>query len=262
MIIDGHSHVTLPIVKHIKDMDKAGVNKTVLFSTSFHPELANNTEEVKMAMTYLNDLLAGKKGSMIEVRKKSILELMEAINQYPTRYVGFGSVPAGLDFDTTVQYIEDNIKKNRLIGIGEFTLGSGQIHLMENVFKATREFGNLPIWIHAFNPLILQDIEEISVFAKQYPNTPVILGHLGGSNWLETMEIVKELPNLYLDTSGYFSTFVLGVVINELPEKCIWGVDRPFADLQLAKDAILKVAKNQSVVNAVLGDNIAALLHI
>ena len=85
MIIDGHSHVTLPVEAHIKAMDKSGVDKTVLFATSFHPELAEDAQGVKESMYYLNDLLAGKKGSMVEVRKKSNAELMSAVKQYPSR---------------------------------------------------------------------------------------------------------------------------------------------------------------------------------
>ncbi|MBV4415442.1 amidohydrolase family protein [Clostridium tyrobutyricum] len=262
MIIDGHSHLTLPVEEHIKDMDNSGVDKTVLFSTSFHPEMAANAQEVKASMQYLQDLLAGKKGNMTEVRKKSIEELVKAIKQYPSRYIGFGAVPPNLDFDATKQYIDENIIKNHLVGMGEFTLGSGQVYLLKNIFKASSEFGNLPIWVHAFLPLTFQDIKEISNFARRYPANPVILGHLGGVNWLETMDIVKEIPNLFLDTSAYYSTFVLRTLINELPDKCIFGVDRPFGDLALSIEAILKVAESQSIARAVLGENIAQLLEI
>lgn len=254
--------MTLPVEAHIKAMDKSGVDKTVLFATSFHPELAENAQGVKESMYYLNDLLAGKKGAMIEVRKKSNAELMLAIEQQPSRYIGFGAVLAGLDLETTKTFIQEYIKKNNLAGMGAFTFGTGQVHLMENVFKSTPEFNNLPIWIHAFFPLNLQDIRAIAELAKQYPHAPVILGHLGGCNWLDTMALAKEIPNLYLDTSAYYSTFVLGTVINELPQKCIFGVDRPFGDIQLSLDAIRSVAKTSDVANAVIGDNMAKLLKL
>lgn len=262
MIIDGHSHVTFPVEDHIRAMDQAGIDRTVLFSTTFHPEMAKNKQEVIAAMQYLDDLLAGKKGSMVEVRKRSIAELLEAVRRYPDRYIGFGSLPAGLDLESTKNYIEENIQGNRLAGVGEFTLGSGQAQLMKNVFTACAEFGGLPIWIHAFFPLTLQDIRELSEMAKKHPGTPVILGHLGGSNWMETMELAAEIPNLYLDTSAYYSTFILGTVINELPEKCIFGVDRPFGDLELSKQAILKLAGSSAVADAVLGENIGRILKI
>ena len=262
MIIDGHSHVTLPIEEHIQLMDNAGIDKTILFSTTFHPELANNAQEVKEKMKYLNDLLSGKKGSMLEERKASITELLNAIKQYPDRYIGFGAVPIGLSLYDTEQYIEENIFNNNLAGIGEFTLGIGQSHLLENIFQAVNKFDKMPIWIHAFNPYTLRDIKETVSIAKKFPEIKVILGHLGGSNWIETMDIVAETPNLYLDTSAFFSTFVLSIVINEIPEKCIFGVDHPFGDIELSKQAILKYSKSRDISKAVLGENIAKILDV
>lgn len=262
MIIDGHSHVTFPIQEHIRAMDAAGIDKTVLFSTTFHPEASTNFAEVKASMEFLNDLLAGKKGSMVEARQKAVSELVGAIAQYPDRYIGFGAVPVGLDLDGTLKYVNDVISQNHLAGMGEFTLGSGQAHLLKNIFSASQEFNHLPIWVHAFSPLTFQDIKDIAKFAKGFPETPVILGHLGGTNWIETLELVKEISNLYLDISAYYSTFVLGAVINEIPEKCLFGVDRPFGDLQLSKDTILRYAKSSTISNAVLGGNIAKLLKI
>ncbi len=123
-------------------------------------------------------------------------------------------------------------------------------------------FGKLPIWIHAFNPLILQDIKEIAELSKAFPDIPVILGHMGGSNWLTAIELAKEIPNLYLDTSAYFSTLVLKIAVNELPLKCIFGVDMPYGDLELSKEAIKKVCSESYIANAVLGDNIANLLKL
>jgi predicted TIM-barrel fold metal-dependent hydrolase len=199
-------------------MDAAGIDKTVLFSTTFHPEMAKDFAEVKTSMEFLNDLLAGKKGSMVEARKKAVSELVEAIAQYPDRHIGFGAVPVGLNLCDTAQYINDVIYQNSLSGIGEFTLASGQIHLLRNIFSASQEFKHLPIWIHAFFPLTIQDIRDIAEVAKSYPQILVILGHLGGSNWLETIGLAKEISNLYLDTSAYYSTFVLATVINEVPK--------------------------------------------
>ena len=262
MIVDGHSHITFPLEEHIQAMNQAGVDKTVLFSTTFHPEEAQNASEVKAAMQYLGDLLAGKKGSMVEARKNSIKEIVNAVKKFPERYIGFGAVPPGLNLEETNQYIEENIMANQLAGIGEFTLGSGQAHLLENIFTASHEWGDLPVWIHAFYPFTLQDIKDTVAYAREYPDIPVILGHLGGGNWIETMDLASQNRNIYVDTSACYSTLVLKTVINEIPEKCIFGVDRPFGDLELSKQAILKYAGSQEVARAVLGENIAQILKI
>lgn len=262
MIIDGHSHLTFPVEKHIEAMDKAFVAKTILFSTSFHPELAKNAEEVKSSMQYLADLLAGKKGNMTQIREKSNEELKHAIEKYPNRYIGFGAVPPELNLKDTMEYVYNNISRNHFCGMGEFTLRTGMTSLLENIFKVSRELSNLPIWIHGFFPMTLNDIKKIYEFAALYPLTPVILGHLGGVNWLESMDMAKQSPNLFLDTSAYYSTFVLKTVINGIPEKCIFGVDRPFGDIELSIEAVRKVSNSKSISDAVLGENMASLLKL
>ena len=263
MIIDGHSHVFLPVEQHIEIMDKAEVDKTILFTTRIHPERADNLESLKKEMKSLNDIVSGRKNLLLDPSyKASIGELKQVIKKYPSRFIGFGSVPVGLNQNDTNLYIEENIVKNKFAGMGEFTLQSGGMKILTTIFEASRIFGKLPIWIHAFNPLILEDIKEIAELSKKFPEIPVILGHLGGSNWMTAIELAKAIPNLYLDTSAYFSTLVLKIAINELPLKCIFGVDMPYGDLQLSKEAIKKVANEPYVANAVLGDNIARLLNL
>jgi len=263
MIIDGHSHVILPSQKHVELMNEAGVDKTVLFSTLVHPEIATDLSGFQKEMQRLNEIIGGQANTAIAARLASLKEQKETIDLYPTRFIGFGAVPLTLNTENEVnEYIEKEVIGNGFVGLGEFTLPSGSIKLLKPIFKASTNFGNLPLWIHAFNPLILQDIKEIAQFAKEFPSVPVIIGHLGGSNWLETIELVKEIPNLYLDISAYFSTLVLKMAINELPFKCIFGVDMPYGDLQLALDAVRKLANNYKVADAVLGDNILALLRL
>jgi len=50
MIIDSHSHVFLPVEKHLEIMGNDGIDKTVLFPTIIHPE--------KTSMIILISLLA------------------------------------------------------------------------------------------------------------------------------------------------------------------------------------------------------------
>ena len=262
MIIDGHSHVILPAEQHIETMDKAEVSKTVLFSTMIHPEKADNFEDLKNEMKTLNDIISGEKNYMLDAKFKSMDELKKVIQKYPSRYIGFGNVPLGLNKNDTNLYIEKNIVKNKFVGLGEFTLPSGQIKTLTTIFESSMIFGKLPIWIHSFNPLVLQDIKEIGKLGRSFPDIPIILGHMGGINWLTSVELAKEIPNLYLDTSAYFSTLVLKIAINEVPLKCIFGVDMPYGDLQLSKETIEKVSNESYITNAVLGDNMAKLLRL
>jgi len=261
MIIDGHSHVVLPIAKHISLMDEAGIDKTVLFSTLVHPEKASDMEHLKSEMSVLNEIIAGKRNAL-EARIQSMTELGDAVRQYPDRFVGFGGVHVGMSYDDTASYIEKNVKSAGYAGLGEFTLGSGQVNLLDVIFQASSSFGNLPIWIHAFNPLTSKDIQDIAALAAKHPSVPVIIGHMGGSNWLETIEMVKQAPNLFMDLSACFSALVLKMAISELPYKCIFGVDLPYGDLLLARQSVERVCADGHVRSRVFSENIRGILDL
>lgn len=262
MIIDGHSHVSFPVHKHIELMDRAGVDKTILFTTMVHPETAINFGDLQTEMQRLDKIIRGDVSAAVKARRNAIKELKSAVTAYPDRYIGFGPVPVGLTDQETNTYIEEQVVSNGFVGLGEFTLPSGAISKLRPILQASRNYGNLPLWIHAFNPLVLKDINEIAQLAVEFSDVPIIVGHLGGSNWRETITFVKEIANLYIDISAYFSTLVLKIAINELPHKCIFGVDLPYGDLELSINAVKRLSDSEVVLNLILGENMASLLKL
>lgn len=261
MIIDSHAHVMLPVEKHIALMDNAGVFKTILFSTSIHPEVAKNLEGYEKELNKLYDIISGK-GNVIETKIKSIKEQCEVIKKYPSRFYGFGNVPVAMSYEKTALWIEEYVVKNNFIGIGEVTISSGKVRDLNSMFKAARDFSNLPIWIHAFWPLDLNDIKEIFKLAKQYQSVPVIVGHLGGVNWLEVIKMIKETKNVYMDLSAAYATASLSMAIKEIPDKCLFSTDLPFGDLAVGRFSIEHICKDKSVRDKVMGENISKLLKI
>lgn len=262
LVIDNHSHVTFPIDNHIQLMDEAGIDKTILFRTLVHPELQNSVHEIKNEMGKLNSILSGNPTLAKERTEDAARELYDAVQKYPDRFIGFGAVPLQLKPQEMIDFIEKEIIAKGFVGIGEFTMGSGEISKLETIFFASSKTGNLPLWIHAFNPLTLKDIQKIEVLSKKYSTVPVIIGHMGGSNWLETIDIVKRNPNMYLDTSACFSTLALKIVITELPDKAVFGVDYPYGDMLLARKTIERVCENNQVLAKILGGNIVKLLDM
>lgn len=262
LIIDSHSHVTFPIDNHIKLMDEAGIDKTILFRTLVHPEKQNSLEGIKHEMEELNLILSGDPSLAKKRAEEAAQELYDAIVRYPNRFIGFGSVPLDLQAEEMVNYIDTKIIAKGFVGIGEFTMSNGQIFKLETVFIASSRTKCLPIWIHAFNPLTLKDIQDIEVLASRYPTVPVIIGHMGGSNWLETIDIIKRNSNIYLDISACFSTLALKIVIEELPEKVLFGVDYPYGDMLQTRKTIERVCNDETVLRKVFGENIQKLLKL
>ena len=50
MMIDSHEHIMLPTEKQLQMMDKAGVDKTILFCSTPHPENAASLTEIETEM--------------------------------------------------------------------------------------------------------------------------------------------------------------------------------------------------------------------
>lgn len=264
MIIDSHAHVMLPIEKQLLLMEDAGINKTILFSTTPHPERANNLESFEKEMAVLNNILAGN--CTIEERVNSIkettIELCEKIKKYPDKFLGFGAVPLSLSYEETCQWIDKNIVSNRLLGVGELTIGTGQAKLLNNIFRALTDFKGLPIWIHTFHPLNLSDIKYIVELSKEFVKIPVIFGHMGGINWLDTIKIAKEHRNIYLDLSATFTAIAPKLAMSELPERTLFSSDAPYGDPLLARKMVELLSPSDEITDMVLGENITKLLNI
>lgn len=256
MIIDGHSHVTLPHAHSIEQMSASNIDYTILFSTSVHPELGVSYADVKQEMAKLHRILSG---NVEKIRHEANLELQNRIREYPTHYIGFGNVSPGLDLKTTQHHLEQYVIQPGMRGVGEIT---GHLHHVENLFKASSDYHRLPIWIHGFNPFDLNDFKVLNDYLKRFPKTPVILGHAGGSYWMDAVECAKLNPNLYLDTSAFFSTFVLKTIAYELPERCLFGVDAPYGNLELALYTHERLMEDKRIRERILGENMAELLEI
>jgi uncharacterized protein len=261
MVIDSHCHVMLPVNKHIEIMDEAGVDKTILFYTSIHPELATNVTEFEQEIGKLFKIISGEVNGA-DARKKGISQQVEAIRLYPDRFLGFGSVPNGLSYEEACHWIEKEVVARGFLGLGEFTLPSGHIPQLEPIFQSSSEYGCLPLWVHTFEPLKSEDILELAELAKKYPQIPVIFGHLGGIHWLDTIKLAKDISNAYLDVSAFFTTTALSLAMEELPTRTLFSSDCPYGDPFIVRTAIDRHAKSSEVRDRVLGGNIIEMLHI
>ncbi len=98
MIIDSHEHVILPTEKQLENMDKAGVDKTILFTTTPHPEKAQSLAEFEQEFQVLNTVLSGHftKEERCRSVKRTIAELCQVLKSHPDRFYGFGMVPFSL----------------------------------------------------------------------------------------------------------------------------------------------------------------------
>ena len=263
MIIDSHEHLMLPTEMQIKKLEKAGVDKAILFCTAPHPEKATTLEELKKEMGALYKILAGSNSKEDDLKRmrKNIQDLIEVIKKYPDKFYGFGSVPLELSLEETSNWINTYIVSNGLKGVGEFTPGSDeQIKQLEIIFQALEKFPELPIWIHTFNPVSLNGIKILMEITKKYPKISVIFGHMGGYHWLDVIEFAKTVSNVYLDLSAAFSTLAVRMAVTELPNNCLFSSDAPYGEPLLSKQLVEYVSPSAEIKDKILGKNILKLI--
>lgn len=263
MVIDSHEHIMFPTKVQLDKMDAAGVDKAILFCSAPHPEKAGNLNELETEMNALYKILAGanKKEDNIKRLEKNISEITMAVNEYPNRFWGFGSVPLELSLEETQNWIDSQITAHSLCGIGEFTPGNEQqILQLDVVFQAIRNTRLYPVWVHTFNPVSLNGIKLLMQLCEKYPEVPVIFGHLGGSNWIDVIKFAKEHDNIYLDLSAAFASIATKMALVELPEKCLYSSDAPYGEPYLYKQLVEFVSPSQSIAKMALSENILRLL--
>ncbi|BCZ46360.1 amidohydrolase [Clostridium gelidum] len=264
MIVDSHAHVIFPVEKQILMMEEASIDKTILFSTTPHPEKAYDMESFEKEMEILDNILASN--TTVEERVKNIKrttqELKEVIERNPSKFIGFGQVPLNLTYDETAEWIVKNVIENNFYGLGEFAPASGKVKDLEVIFQASSELSKLPIWVHTFHPLNGDDIKELIELAKKYSEVPLIFGHMGGTNWLQTIKMAKENKNIYLDLSATFTILAPTIAIKELPDRTLFSSDAPYGDPLLLRETVEKISPNKKVTDNVLGGNISRLLKL
>ncbi|WP_326823733.1 amidohydrolase family protein [Streptosporangium sp. NBC_01756] len=261
MIIDAHSHVHDPVGSHLRLLDDAGVDRTVLFATRPHPERATDLNSLRHEMSALDRAVGGHDNSLDGYRA-AWREQDDALAAHPERFIGFGSVPLGLPEEQIAAMIDQEVVGRRLVGIGELTPSPGQASRLDPVLKAAHDHGGLPVVVHGFAPTTAEDLHTLSILAGRYPSVPLIVSQLGGLNWMTAVELARDTPNMYVELSTAHLVFAVKLAIRELPERTLFGSDTPYGYPLLARATVERVTSPGEVRDLVLGGTMGRLLGI
>ncbi|MEU6190671.1 amidohydrolase family protein [Nocardia sp. NPDC047038] len=261
MIIDAHSHVHDPVRTHIELMDEAGVDRAVLFATRPHPERATDLVSLRNEMSALTAALDGR-GKDAHSYRLAWQELDAALAAYPDRFIGFGTVRLDLPASEIAEYVYREVVGRGLRGIGELTPQPDNAARIEPVLRAAADHGGLPVVVHGFAPTTAQDLRTLADLARRHSTVPLIISQMGGLNWLSAIELVREIPNMYLELSTANVIFAVRLAIDELPDRTLFGSDAPYGDPFLARATVERVTASGEVRERVLGGTIARLLQL
>lgn len=245
MIIDIHSHFGRSWIGYyenkvsIEDMlriyDDCGIEKVCLnsWSLGYDPPAGNN-------------------------------EIHEIVKKYPDRFIGFCVISPTWNVNAA-----DEVDR----GINELNMKGIKMHPTLNNYEADspivfpvmeriQKYG-VPLLIHTWNDN-LSHPSRIGKLAKLFPNIPFIMGHMGYEAYTEAAFIAKELPNVYLDTTGFFNaerTLPTVVRIAGM-EKILFGTDSPALNAHVEVARIKFADISEDAKKAIFYKNAKKLLNL
>jgi predicted TIM-barrel fold metal-dependent hydrolase len=236
------------------------VDRAVLFMTRPHPERATDLASLRREMAILHDRLQGQDD--LDAYQAAWTELDAALAAWPDRFIGFGSVPLELPGEQIAAVVEREVVGRGLRGIGELTPPPGHAARVEPVLRASTDHGGLPVLVHGFAPTTADDLRTLAELARRYPRVPLIVSQLGGLNWMDAVELVRDTPSMFLELSTAAVIFAVRLAINEIPERTLFGSDAPYGDPLLARAAVERVTASGQIRDRVLGGTAAALFGL
>jgi len=239
MIIDCHCHagkgdgLTGPwdtdasLDRYLQRADRAGIDRTVLFS-AFHSDYAFANREVA-----------------------------KIVAASPERFWGFAFIHAVRDAGRVREMIRTAVEQYGFVGVKVHRYDA---RLSAEICRAARAF-RLPV---LYDPTGEVSIAEL--LATEYPDVNFIFPHLGSfsDDWAAQRALIDPLSrhrNIYMDTSAIRRFDLLEEALRRAgPEKILFGTDGPWLHpgVELAKVMALRLRPADRAL--VLGGNLLRLI--
>ena len=203
--------------------------------------------------------------------------ILESVSRYPERLIGFCCF-SPLHKEAARE--AERCLEAGLSGVGELAIYGGGISL-----QATEALSDVmavcaakkaPVLIHTNEPVghkypgkAPMTLGQIYRFIKAYPAQPIILAHWGGGiffYYLMKKEVKEVMKNVWFDTAA--SPYLYGKDIYRVasdilgPQKILFGSDFPLLRVKRYMADLNSCGIDAETVEAILGNNAAALLGI
>ncbi len=146
---------------------------------------------------------------------------------------------------------------------------------MHPVYQACTDMG-LTVLSHTGRARDGEPFAEVPAFAPmlaEFPDLAVLLAHLGGAGWQDTLALAQAFPNVAFDLSEIIewagapaapTAADLARLIREIgPERVVLGSDYPWYEPAHTAELVLSLpVLSQGEKNAILGENAARMLHL
>lgn len=245
MIIDIHAHVgrswlsweenTVTIEDMIKIYDDCGIEKACISSwlLAYDPPAGNN-------------------------------EVYKIVKKYPDRFIGFGVISPRWS-PNAADEVDRCISDLNMKGIKMHpTLNSwaADSPIVYPVMERIQKY-DVPVLFHTWNDDLSHPC-RVGKLAKLFPEITILMGHMGWEAFYEAAFLAKELPNVYLDTTGFYNEIrtLREVVRIAGKEKVVFGTDAPALNVyaEVAKIKFGDISENAK--KAIFYENAKKLLKL
>lgn len=241
MILDFHTHVDevpalgwhLSAGDLLAQMDAAGVDQAVVMPILDAPEVDPQTTE------RLAQLCAGSGG-----------RLLPMIRVHPW----YAQAP---------DLVVDAVHRLGAVGVklhGITTITDPGAQPVVRVLRTAAELG-VPVLFHSGDEAMVTPW-ELAAAALAVPEAAVVLAHVGGyAHTRDALEVARELPNVYLDTSAMPYPRALAQAVRELgPERVLFGSDAPGCPVPIELEKVRLCGLPAAEEEMVLGGSARQLL--
>lgn len=190
-------------------------------------------------------------------------EVAAIIKEFPDRFIGMGVISPRWSPN-----VADEVDRCMDLGMRGFklhpTLNSwyADSPLVYPVMERIAKY-NVPVLFHTWNDSFSHP-SRVGKLAKLFPTVDIVMGHMGFEDWYEASYLAKELPNVYLDTTGQYNevrTFRESVRICGA-EKLVFGTDGPAMGMKAELVKIHDADLMDDAKRLILGENAKKLFKL
>lgn len=261
MIIDAHTHLSLPGREKIKpedliaSMDEAGIDCSLVFANRSNQTGIDTDKVIEICQNYPRLKAIGS----VEYKNHT-----QQSTDKLKKYLGGGKI-YGVKF--YLGYESYDILDPKLLPVYEYCEKMEKPVLFHTGALLTGVSGTLK---HS-HPL---NVDEV---ATKYPNLKVVICHIGNPWIVDTAAIVAKNPNVYTDISGYFTEFA-PIAAQEVEEfhkslqiyknfvgdfkKCIFGTDYPIYNQKEYLNAVQSVDMSNDEKKLVFSQNAKLVFNL
>ena len=187
----------------------------------------------------------------------------ECALKYPDRALPFAVInPWDIDGEEQLEHLFKDwnfygLKMNSV----RYGYGADRHSVVDSYFKIVQKYGKCVVG-HAQSD-IFSVPDRWAEMARSFPDVPVVMFHIGVPLMVErAAELARDIPNLYVSTSGSSAPAIKTAYETCGPEKIIFSTDAPFGTPTAEIEKIRWVVKNEDDLDLIFCRNAERIMNI